>query len=61
MYETRDHIKSWIERLKKDISEIDVDSPDYNFNQAFESVTKLELYLVKLESGEYEQREFEEA
>ena len=56
MYETRDHIIRWITQLKQDIAEIDVDSPDYNYNQALESVMKLELYLVKLESGEYEQR-----
>lgn len=61
MYETRDHIIRWINQLKQDISEIDVDSPDYNYNQALESVMKLELYLVKLESGEYEQRESGEA
>lgn len=61
MYETRDHIIRWITQLKQDIAEIDVDSPDYNYNQALESVMKLELYLVKLESGEYEQRESGEA
>lgn len=61
MYETRDHIIRWITQLKQDIAEIDVDSPDYNYNQAIESVMKLELYLVKLESGEYEQRKSGEA
>lgn len=61
MYETRDHIIRWITQLKQDIAEIDVDSPDYNYNQALESVMKLELYLVKLESGEYEQRKSGEA
>ena len=51
-YETKEHILWWIERLKQDIAEIDVESEDYNYIQALESVIKLESYLTKLESGE---------
>lgn len=55
-FETKDHIIHWIKLLQKDISEIDVESEDYNYNQAMESVLKLELYLAKLESGDYENK-----
>jgi len=52
-YETKDHIIKWIKQLKCDIADIDVTSPEYDYNQAMEAVIKLELYLAKLESGDY--------
>lgn len=52
-FETKDHIIKWIKRLKCDIADIDVTSPEYDYNQAMEAVIKLELYLAKLESGDY--------
>ena len=52
-YETKEHILWWIERLKQDISEIDVNSEDYSYEQSLEAVIKLQSYLTKLESGEY--------
>lgn len=52
-YETKEHIIRWIKLLKRDIANIDVESPEYNYNQAQEAIMKLELYLAKLESGDY--------
>ena len=49
-YETKEHIIKWIKLLKCDIADIDVESPEYNYNQAQEAVMKLELYLAKLEA-----------
>ena len=53
MIETREHVVSWINNLIKEIQKIDVDSEDYDYTQSMEAVMKLELYLVKLESGDY--------
>lgn len=53
VYETKEHIIFWINLLKSTINDIDVTSEDYNYEQALEAVMKLELYLVKLENGEY--------
>lgn len=52
-YETKEYIIRWIKLLKRDIANIDVESPEYNYNQAQEAIMKLELYLAKLESGDY--------
>ena len=52
-YETKEHILSWIKILKQEIADIDVNSDEYNYEQSLESVVKLELYLTKLESGDY--------
>lgn len=53
MYETKEHILWWIEQCKKDIAEINVEDPEYNYMQAVEAAIKLQAYLTKLESGEY--------
>ena len=53
VYETKEHIIFWINLLKSTINDIDVTSEDYNYEQALEAVMKLELYLVKLENGEF--------
>lgn len=53
MYETRDHIIEWIDKLKQQISEIDTSDPDEFYDQEKEACHKLIAYLEKLENHDY--------
>lgn len=53
MYETREHIIEWIEKLKVQISEIDTSDPDEYYDQEKEACIKLISYLEKLENHDY--------
>lgn len=56
MFETREHILEWIDKLKQQISEINVTDEDFpDYNQEIEACYKLSMYLRKLELHEYKE------
>lgn len=55
LFETKEHIIEWIEKLKQQISEIKIeeDNDFPNYEQEMEACYKLAMYLRKLQLHEY--------
>lgn len=61
LFETKEHILEWIDKLKQQIAEIEIPDEDFpNLEQEIEACYKLSMYLSKLQLHEYTEIKEEE-